>query len=95
MPRWLDEMRNPAAKCERVGHKMHEQRRSGYLNGGHGHFRCVAVAVKEKRAVCRRCGDVWAWERLSERGINSLTLDSKWMETLEETGEVWPGGIEA
>ena len=93
--RWLDEMRNPAAKCERVGHKMHEQHRRGYLSDIRGHFRCVAVAVKEKRTVCGRCGMENAWERVSERGINSLILDSEWMETLEETGEVWPGGIEA
>lgn len=95
MPRWLDEMRNPAAKCERVGHKMQEQSRRGYLRDTSGHYRCVAVAVKEKRTACRRCGMEGAWERVSERGISSLTLDSEWMETLEETGEVWPGGIEA
>jgi hypothetical protein len=29
------------------------------------------------------------WTRVGERGINSLTLDSDWMQTLEETGELW------
>lgn len=89
MLRWLREMTSPITKCERTGHRLHKERRTGYLNGDHGHFRCVAVRVTETRTACTRCGMKGEWTRVSERGINSLTLDSDWMQTLEETGELW------
>lgn len=91
--RWLREWRNPALKCQRLGHATGLEFRKGYRRpdfdkGEHRHYVCVSVY--EDRPACLRCeqplGD---WRQVHRRGFNSYSWPGDQAEKFETAGEYW------
>lgn len=76
MFRWFREFRNPKLKCERVGHRLAVQWRSGLV---HPHrstrWRSVADRVTEERVTCLCCkepqSEFVVVKRSSIQGLNA------------------------
>ena len=84
---WI-ELRNPALKCERVGHKTETQTRSGMVRSDR--YRFVADKVHQEREWCPRCGIAHTdWRDTSRTGISSWSAPSEIMREFERTGEHW------
>jgi hypothetical protein len=74
--RWWSELRNPALRCERVGHDRAGEWRRGYMPGRGGWMGGVAVRVRHEREVCKRCGvetEPWRPVEGQSKTISSLT----------------------
>lgn len=90
--RWWREFRNPALKCERLGHAMRDVAFSGYClpgrNGLSYYYHAVAVRVKVTFHVCRRCKwEDTAKKKIEDHGsIQRLGMSSSDWRELEETG---------
>jgi len=86
--RFFDEWKNPALKCERVGHIAETKQRRGFTWSGK--YGCVADSVSQRRAVCRTCGkELSEWEDTHRSGLNGLSMPSEHMRILDEHGEFW------
>jgi hypothetical protein len=85
--RFLRELRNPALKCERVGHKHQARTRQGMVRSS---GRYVADSVEQERDWCPRCGLAHdEWRDISREGISSWSAPSDVMREFERTGEHW------
>jgi len=69
--RFLKEWSDPCLKCERVGHNMKKQHRSGYYYDSG--FRTVAKNVVQERQVCKRCGYTTEWETIESMALYSFS----------------------
>ncbi len=81
--RWWAEVRNPALKCERLGHNIRRFIQRGLKPGG-----IMAVATEYKRITeeCTRCKYVQSTEDVEKDSIQSLTLPGDRMDRLKEDG---------
>lgn len=87
MLRFWKELRNPALKCERVGHKHATRSRSGMVRSKSYY---VADRVEQERDWCPRCGVAHGpWSDISRTGISSWLAPSEVMREFERTGEYW------
>lgn len=87
MRRWWKELRNPALKCERVGHRTDTRTRNGMV-ASNGYY--VADRVEQEREYCSRCGHTHGpWRDISRTGISSWSAPSDVMREFERTGEYW------
>jgi len=85
--RFWNELRNPALKCERVGHKHMMRSRTGMV---WSEGRYVADRVEQERDWCPRCGVAHEdWRDISRTGISSWSAPSDVMREFEKTGEYW------
>jgi hypothetical protein len=85
--RFWKELRNPALKCERIGHKHATRTRSGMV-WSKGHY--VADRVEQECDWCPRCGIAHGeWRDLSRTGISSWSAPSDVMREFERTGAYW------
>lgn len=98
--RWRAERRNPALKCERVGHVPVIERREGYVSPWREDFKCsiynrsyrtyVCIGVTQERAACGRCGEASSpWDNIEEEGYNSYSWPSDMAATFRRDREVW------
>lgn len=84
--RFWDELRNPALKCERLGHKNATRSRSGMVRSSGRRY--VADRVEQEREWCPRCGLAHNdWRDTSRTGISSWSAPSSIMREFEKTGE--------
>lgn len=90
--RWIEELRRPSLKCERVGHRPRGEWRRGYVPGRGGWLGGVATRLRQERDVCKRCAvETMPWTTVdgSARTISSLTASTDNWERIE-TGGWWP-----
>jgi len=86
--RFWNELRNPALKCARVGHKTATRSRSGMVSSKSWSY--VADRVEKEREWCPRCGQAHTdWRDVSRTGISSWSAPSDVMREFERTGEYW------
>lgn len=81
------EFRNPALKCERIGHNPDHRWYRGFEKPSKG-FRCVADSVSGEISYCGRC-HVHLGRTVTERnGIHELSLDTSVFYKLRTEGFV-------
>ena len=74
MLQWFNDLRNPAQKCERVGHKLHTRKRETYRDP-ESSFRTVVDLCEEEKIVCKRCKHVEKdWEIIYREGYSSVSM---------------------
>ena len=82
--RWLRELRRPALKCERVGHKPRAVKRAGYSVPSEWG---VADSVLQGGQVCDRCGVMLVeWKTIKREAIQGLTMPASDWDQLKEQG---------
>lgn len=86
MRRWWAEFRNPAMKCERLGHSLTHRDYSGFEKSNDRW--CVAYDVAGTITYCSRCGVETARTVDYHYAIHSLTIDSDRDKIFMETGFV-------
>ena len=92
---WFDEMRRPALKCERVGHDLRRQWRTGYVEP-ENRWRCVVDRVRQERDFCLRCQTpLTEWETTARMGVNSFTASPETHEAIAAGGSWMEGGFSA
>ena len=82
--RFFDELKTPAKKCKRVGHKRRIREYSGYETTTS--WRSVADDVSGKISYCTRCDEQFERTVEKRRGIQGLTMPSSQHEKLRENG---------
>lgn len=88
MMRWLQELKTPALKCRRIGHKSQIQYRNGYVRPTLS--RRVCDEVTQERSVCRRCGLIFSeWETVRCDGLQGYSWPSEMANIFDKTGEYW------
>lgn len=86
--RWLDELRDPAKKCARLGHKMRRWTVRVYLYPPEYRWSHVADTGEEAHARCRRCGHVEPVVTTRLGGLNGLSMSSEKWDRLRKDGRV-------
>lgn len=74
--RWLGDLRNPAEKCNRIGHKLSIWRQKAYVPS---EWRVVAQ-VTEERITCDRCNHIEQdWKELRREDYSRASWpESMW-----------------
>lgn len=87
--RWWNELRNPEAKCARVGHSMRDREVEVIYWPARG-MRSLSVATKavEITPTCARCGHAEPMRVEIERHLTSITLPSANMRLLRRVGRI-------
>lgn len=90
MFRWLRERRNPALKCERLGHIPADEIRQGYKPPT---WYGVADYVEETRKACSRCSvALGEWKRTDWGNVASLRMPDECWRVLRKDGVFWMRG---
>jgi len=82
--RWWRELRDPALKCKRLGHKYREGSRR--IRRETHEFRSVCIDYEQRFKECSRCGH---WQLLEERELDRYTgvsMPSSWWDEMRENG---------
>jgi len=88
--RFWRELRNPALKCVRIGHKPGIEFRRGYRRPQE-HRYYVCDGVTEERDVCLRCkvaltGD---WRQTERQGFTGFSWPKDQADAFRRDGEYW------
>jgi len=76
---FINELKDPSLKCERVGHDLREYKRRGYYHGG---FMAVVTEVFQTSKRCKRCNYQEEWKTVRESGIQSFTGPTQMVEEI-------------
>ncbi len=91
--RFIEEWKNPALKCERVGHRKGVEFRKGYRKPDYsnGEYRSyVCVAVEEERIACPRCKAAFGeWRVTHRKGFTGYNWPSDQAKEFDKAGEYW------
>lgn len=87
--RWFREMRQPALKCERLGHDVAVETRTGWTSSES--WSHVMDKVRQERRACRRCGAILGdWVTVDRDGFHSVSWPtSMWDEYYANGNERW------
>lgn len=87
--RWLNEWKNPALKCDRIGHRMGVEYRRGYTRPEDYRY-YVCDEVKQTRQVCLRCKiNFGEWETKKLRSLTGFSWPTSQVDAFDEKGEYW------
>jgi hypothetical protein len=86
--RWWDELRNPALKCERLGHVMRDREVEVFYWPGRGIMSCVATEAVEITPTCVCCGHTEDMRVEIERHLTGLTMPSQQWRQLRREGRL-------
>lgn len=87
MFRWFRELRDPALKCERVGHRLAVLWRRGLVHPHRSSFRSVADNVTQEKVSCTRCGlDHTDWVVVKRSSLQGLSAPQSTYDAMDNGG---------
>lgn len=90
--RWWREFKNPALKCERVGHSLGTEVRAGFVKPERADgYSYICMGVTQRRLACIRCrAPMGDWTDSGRRqGFTGFSWPSDQAATFDRDREYW------